>query len=48
MERALRDVELTPPERGTGSGPAAVSGPGGMFIGPLAGALGIRPATLRK
>ncbi|MQS36479.1 TioE family transcriptional regulator [Streptomyces katsurahamanus] len=26
---------------------ATVSGPGGTFIGPLAGALGIRPATLR-
>jgi len=25
-----------------------VSGPGGTFIGPLAGKLGIRPATLRK
>ncbi|MEU0687535.1 TioE family transcriptional regulator [Streptomyces uncialis] len=29
-------------------GPAVVSGPGGTFIGPLAGKLGIRPATLRK
>ncbi|MFD9421348.1 MULTISPECIES: TioE family transcriptional regulator [unclassified Streptomyces] len=29
------------------SGPAAVSGPGGTFIGPLAAKLGIRPATLR-
>jgi DNA-binding transcriptional MerR regulator len=25
-----------------------VSGPGGTFIGPLAGKLGLRPATLRK
>ncbi|GAB2618454.1 TioE family transcriptional regulator [Streptomyces capparidis] len=31
----------------TASGPDAVSGPGGTFIGPLAGRLGIRPATLR-
>ncbi|MEV0223395.1 TioE family transcriptional regulator [Streptomyces sp. NPDC050704] len=30
------------------SGPSAMSGPGGTFIGPLAGQLGIRPATLRK
>ncbi|MFH8798280.1 TioE family transcriptional regulator [Streptomyces sp. NPDC017936] len=29
------------------SGPAAPSGSGGTFIGPLAGKLGIRPATLR-
>jgi DNA-binding transcriptional MerR regulator len=37
VESALRDLE-----------PAAGSEPGGMFIGPLAGKLGIRPATLRK
>ncbi|MGW4569336.1 TioE family transcriptional regulator, partial [Streptomyces sp. NPDC004561] len=30
------------------SGPDALSGSGGTFIGPLAGRLGIRPATLRK
>jgi DNA-binding transcriptional MerR regulator len=30
------------------SGPTAASGTGGTFIGPLAGKLGIRPATLRK
>ncbi|WP_046496117.1 TioE family transcriptional regulator [Streptomyces odonnellii] len=42
------------PESGAGSGPGAgsgsavVSGHGGTFIGPLAGKLGIRPATLRK
>ncbi len=30
------------------SAPAAGSGPGGTFIGPLADRLGIRPATLRK
>lgn len=47
VERALRDLEPTgvsEPE------PTAVpgSGPGGTFIGPLAGKLGIRPATLRK
>ncbi|MDT0341275.1 TioE family transcriptional regulator [Streptomyces litchfieldiae] len=38
VERALRDLEPT----------TAVSGPGETFIGPLAGKLGIRPATLRK
>ncbi|WP_327296665.1 TioE family transcriptional regulator [Streptomyces sp. NBC_01197] len=49
VENALRDLETT-----TASGPAAVSdpvavaGPGATFIGPLAGKLGIRPATLRK
>ncbi|MFE1770786.1 TioE family transcriptional regulator [Streptomyces sp. NPDC059008] len=49
VESALRDLEPT-----TASGPAAgtepavLSGPGGTFIGPLAGNLGIRPATLRK
>lgn len=39
VERALRDL-----------GPTPVSGPGpdGMFVGPLAAKLGIRPATLRK
>ncbi|MFI1292738.1 TioE family transcriptional regulator [Streptomyces sp. NPDC020792] len=42
VERALRDLEPT-----TASEPAAVSGPGGTFIGPLAEKLGIRPATLR-
>jgi DNA-binding transcriptional MerR regulator len=43
VERAVRDL---------GSAavcePAAVSAPGGTFIGPLAAELGIRPATLRK
>ncbi|MFH8981876.1 TioE family transcriptional regulator [Streptomyces varsoviensis] len=44
VESALRDLE-----RGAGhAGAAEVPGPGGMFIGPLAGHLGIRPATLRK
>ncbi|MET9458516.1 TioE family transcriptional regulator [Streptomyces canus] len=43
VERALRDLEA-----GTASEPAAVAGPGGTFIGPLAAKLGIRPATLRK
>ncbi|MFC9427136.1 TioE family transcriptional regulator [Streptomyces sp. NPDC056987] len=53
VESALRDLEpATPREPGGRSGPTAVSGPGGrstggMFIGPLAGRLGIRPATLR-
>ncbi|WP_328869027.1 TioE family transcriptional regulator [Streptomyces sp. NBC_00287] len=43
VESALRDLEPL-----TGSESAAASSPGGMFIGPLAGTLGIRPATLRK
>jgi DNA-binding transcriptional MerR regulator len=43
VERALRDLEPI-----TASESAAVSGPGGTFIGPLAEKLGIRPATLRK
>ncbi|WP_327321553.1 TioE family transcriptional regulator [Streptomyces sp. NBC_01210] len=42
VENALRDLAPT-----TASEPD-VSGPGGTFIGPLAGRLGIRPATLRK
>lgn len=49
VESALRDLEpTTAPEPGARSEPAAVSGPGGTFIGPLAGTLGVRPATLRK
>ncbi|MFJ6608697.1 TioE family transcriptional regulator [Streptomyces sp. NPDC091289] len=42
VERALRDL-------GPGAGPAPgdASGPGDMFVGALAGKLGIRPATLR-
>ncbi|MDT0541767.1 MULTISPECIES: TioE family transcriptional regulator [Streptomyces] len=44
VESALRDLEPTAaPEPDT-----AVSEAGGTFIGPLAGKLGIRPATLRK
>ncbi|MFB7441741.1 TioE family transcriptional regulator [Streptomyces mirabilis] len=43
VERALRGLEPT-----AASEPNAVSGPAGRFIGPLAGELGIRPATLRK
>ncbi|PWJ02224.1 MerR family transcriptional regulator [Streptomyces sp. NWU49] len=43
VERALRGLETT-----AVSGPDAASGPAGRFIGPLAGELGIRPATLRK
>ncbi len=47
VESALSDLEpVTAPEPGVK--PGAVSGPGGMFIGPLAEKLGIRPATLRK
>ncbi|WP_371493822.1 TioE family transcriptional regulator [Kitasatospora sp. NBC_00374] len=49
VESALRDLApTTASDPGVGSEPAAVSGPGGTFIGPLAGKLGIRPATLRK
>lgn len=49
VESALRDLEPTvAPEPGVGSESGAVSGPGGTFIGPLSGKLGIRPATLRK
>ncbi|MEU9256755.1 TioE family transcriptional regulator [Streptomyces sp. NPDC048270] len=50
VEGALRDLAAAPapgPDAalpGSGSG----SGSGGMFVGTLAGALGIRPATLRK
>ncbi|MFG2873531.1 TioE family transcriptional regulator [Streptomyces sp. NPDC048337] len=44
VESALRDLTSSAaPERD-----AAVSESGGTFIGPLAGQLGIRPATLRK
>ncbi|WP_328625774.1 TioE family transcriptional regulator [Streptomyces sp. NBC_00353] len=43
VDSALRDLEP-----GVGSEPAAISGPGDTFIGPLAAKLGIRPATLRK
>ncbi|MFB7462821.1 TioE family transcriptional regulator [Streptomyces sp. NPDC056224] len=49
VESALRDLgPTTEPEPGAGAEPAAPSGPGGTFVGPLAGKLGIRPATLRK
>ncbi|MEW1660100.1 TioE family transcriptional regulator [Streptomyces sp. NPDC093707] len=49
VESALRDLEpAMASEPDGGSGPAAASGPGGTFIGPLAEKLGIRPATLRK
>ncbi|MFG2076530.1 DNA-binding transcriptional regulator, MerR family [Nonomuraea maritima] len=41
VEDALRDLTAVPE-------PAAVSGLDGLFIGPLARRLGIRPATLRK
>ena len=43
VESALRDLAPT-----MASEPAAVSRTGATFIGPLAGQLGIRPATLRK
>ncbi|MGY4918409.1 MerR family transcriptional regulator [Streptomyces sp. 900116325] len=49
VENALRDLEpAMAPEPDVGPEPAAASGPGGTFIGPLADQLGIRPATLRK
>jgi DNA-binding transcriptional MerR regulator len=48
VESALRDLEsTTASEPGGGSTPAAAARTGGTFIGPLAGRLGIRPATLR-
>lgn len=49
VERALRDLgPITVSERGVGSdGTDGTGGTGGTFIGPLAGSLGIRPATLR-
>ncbi|WP_327351057.1 TioE family transcriptional regulator [Streptomyces sp. NBC_01304] len=43
VESALRDLDPTPVTASD-----AGSGPDGTFIGPLAGRLGIRPATLRK
>ncbi|MFJ5223795.1 TioE family transcriptional regulator [Streptomyces sp. NPDC088400] len=53
VESALRDLApTTASEPGAEYEPTAVSGSGagsgGTFIGPLAGKLGIRPATLRK
>ncbi|MFE2984882.1 TioE family transcriptional regulator [Streptomyces sp. NPDC059262] len=57
VERALGDLEATTASEpgagsassaGSGAEPGAGSGSGGTFIGPLAGKLGIRPATLRK
>jgi DNA-binding transcriptional MerR regulator len=50
VENALRDLAPLLPASGrtTMSGPPQASGPEGTFIGPLAGKLGIRPATLRK
>ncbi|MEE1792859.1 TioE family transcriptional regulator [Streptomyces sp. BE308] len=48
VESALRGLEpMEAPGADADAGPAAVSGPGGTFIGPLAAKLGIRPATLR-
>ncbi|WP_434744152.1 TioE family transcriptional regulator [Streptomyces sp. A-14] len=43
VERALRDLGPGPVPAPDGG-----AGPGAMFVGPLAGKLGIRPATLRK
>ncbi|MGW0535331.1 TioE family transcriptional regulator [Streptomyces sp. NPDC003032] len=46
VERALRDLEPTgASERGPTAAPGRTDG---TFIGPLAGKLGVRPATLRK
>jgi DNA-binding transcriptional MerR regulator len=47
VERALKDLDGAAGP-GPGPVPAAGSGRGSTFIGPLAGKLGIRPATLRK
>ncbi|MGA5265684.1 TioE family transcriptional regulator [Streptomyces lydicamycinicus] len=49
VESALRDLEPTTASGpDAGPEPAAASAAGGTFIGPLAGKLGIRAATLRK
>ncbi|MEV6618567.1 TioE family transcriptional regulator [Streptomyces sp. NPDC051051] len=50
VEDALRDLDPgTRPTAPSGlSGPSGPPGAGGTFIGPLAGRLGIRSATLRK
>lgn len=48
VESALRDLGPVVSEPLPAAGRAAVSGPGGLFIGPLAEQLGIGPATLRK
>ncbi|WP_371674672.1 TioE family transcriptional regulator [Streptomyces sp. NBC_00289] len=45
VEIALRDLQSA---EASDPGPTAISGTNGTFIGPLAGKLGIRPATLRK
>ncbi|MFF9283029.1 TioE family transcriptional regulator [Streptomyces griseosporeus] len=45
VENALRDLDPAAAEE---KGPGAVPAAGGVFIGPLARRLGIRPATLRK
>ncbi|MGV9273621.1 TioE family transcriptional regulator [Streptomyces griseosporeus] len=45
VESALRDLDPSASEEGPDVVPAAG---GGMFIGPLARRLGVRPATLRK
>ncbi|MFJ1969244.1 TioE family transcriptional regulator [Streptomyces sp. NPDC087903] len=45
VESALRDLQSA---GASDPGPPAMSGTNGTFIGPLAGKLGIRPATLRK
>ncbi|MHA6765188.1 TioE family transcriptional regulator [Streptacidiphilus sp. PAMC 29251] len=47
VENALRDLGPTATPEPATPEPDAGPGPGGMFVGPLAGRLGIRPATLR-
>lgn len=51
MRRSASSTRATPSsstmEPAMASEPAAFAGPGGTFIGPLAGKLGLRPATLR-
>ncbi|MFI6090463.1 TioE family transcriptional regulator [Streptomyces sp. NPDC051218] len=46
VEKALRDLGAATPVSGAGTG--AWAGPEALFVGSLAGQLGIRPATLRK
>ncbi|MFD3513777.1 TioE family transcriptional regulator [Streptomyces sp. NPDC058657] len=50
VENALADLGPSAPDGAgpaTEAGPAVVPGAGGVFVGPLAAQLGIRPATLR-
>ncbi|PRH80322.1 MerR family transcriptional regulator [Streptomyces solincola] len=47
VESALRDLGAEPAAASARSASGVWPGPGGAFIGPLAGRLGVRPATLR-